>query len=133
MKINRNVNVSDSFIKALKRTKKNVVYGVVDQLDEISVFIQLVSPFLFLNNNKLSVVWASVLSCIITIITRFLTALYRELQGRSAEDIPIPLKRFTRLTEAGFIEISQEDGAEITKYLYEVEEYLLKKGLVSYE
>ena len=133
MKVKRNLSISGIFKKTVGKMFSDILYGVLDQLDEISVCMQIVVPFLFWRNEMLELFPAFVLSCVLTLFTRFLTAFHRDMQGKSLDDIPVPLKRFTRRNKAGFIEVSQEDGAEITKYLYDIEEYLEKKGLIDRE
>lgn len=130
MRINRSLDVQKVFVKTLKKSASDLKYGILDRLNEISVFLQIAGVFLFWQNERLSIIHVFLLSCLLTAFTRFLTAFHRAMQGKSIDDIPVPSRRFTTCNKAGFIEVRQEEGVEITKYLYDIEEFLEKKGLL---
>ena len=133
MRVNREKNVLQSFKKTAVKTYKGVKYGILDQLDEFSVLLQILTPFLFYQNVKIPIWGVFLLSVAITYFTRFLTAFYRDMADMDSEGLPVPPKRFTSQNKAGFVVTQEEDGVEITRYLYSVEEYLEKKGLLRNE
>lgn len=55
---------------------------------------------------------------------------FRANKANIGEDIPLPAKRFTRSDSFGNISVSYEEIDDMVLYVYDVEQYLERRGLV---
>ena len=67
---------------------------------------------------------------LVSIMTKYLKEVGYKLNNVSERGFPLPVHRFTKMDNSGFIAIKDEDMQEAILYLCDVENYLRNKGLI---
>lgn len=118
-------------IKALSESSIDVMvdikYGIIKNLKMFAILLLILFPAVIaeINMGRL----ARIISmCLLILFVRIIGDTSNKLNRVTAGGIPVPKKRFTRVDENGFIDINQNNMQEAILYLYEVENYLKKKG-----
>lgn len=115
--------LGESFIEVLIDIK----YGVIKNLKTIAIILLILFPVMIaeINIGRTARIIAMIF---LIIIIRLICDTSNKLNRVTTGGIPVPKKRFTRVDENGFIDINQNNMQEAILYLYEVENYLKKKG-----
>lgn len=102
-------------------------YGLIEELDKVAVVIQVLIPIVIAQMD-LGLVGMLLISCILTICVKYIREVGYKLNHVTERGFPIPLQRFTKQDENGFISIKEEETQEAMLYLCDVEDYLKSKG-----
>lgn len=121
--------VSFAMSLTLKEMLKGLKYAIIEELDKIATIIQIVIPIVILNVTDNIFVMLS-LSILFTIFARYVKEVGYKLNNVTDRGFPIPVHRFTKRDEQGFIDIQNEDVEEALLYLCDVEDYLKRKGML---
>lgn len=118
-------------VQVMKKTLKEMLitfrYGVIEELDKISIAIQILIPVLIARSG-LNLVGMLLVSICITAFTKYIKEVSYKLNHVTERGFPIPTHRYTRVDENGFVGIEEEETQEAILYLLEVEQYLKSKG-----
>lgn len=113
----------------LREMLKGLKYGIIEELDKIATIIQIVIPVVILKaTDNIFVMLA--LSILFTIFARYVKEVGYKLNNVTDRGFPIPVHRFTKRDEQGFIDIKDDDVEEALLYLCDVEDYLKRKGML---
>ncbi len=121
--------LSQVMIRTVKEMTKSLKYGIIEELDKIATLIQILVPILILKITD-DVVIMIVLSTLFSVFIKYIKEVGYKLNNVTERGFPLPLHRFTKQNEQGFIDIEDEDMEQAILYLCDVEEYLKKKGLL---
>lgn len=121
--------LSQVMIRTVKEMTKSLKYGIIEELDKIATLIQILVPILILKITD-DVVIMIVLSTLFAVFIKYIKEVGYKLNNVTERGFPLPLHRFTKQNEQGFIDIEDEDMEQAILYLCDVEEYLKKKGLL---
>lgn len=121
------MNVMQVMKKTLKEMLITFRYGVIEELDKISIAIQILIPVLIARSG-LNLVGMLLVSICITAFTKYIKEVSYKLNHVTERGFPIPTHRYTRVDENGFVGIEEEETQEAILYLLEVEQYLKSKG-----
>lgn len=105
----------------------DIKYGIIKNLKMFAILLLILFPSVIaeINMGRL----ARIISmCLLILFVRIIGDTSNKLNRVTSGGIPVPKKRFTRVDENGFIDINQNNMQEAILYLYEVENYLKKKG-----
>lgn len=118
-------------VQVMKKTLKEMLitfrYGVIEELDKISIAIQILIPVLIARSG-LNIVGMLLVSICITAFTKYIKEVSYKLNHVTERGFPIPTHRYTKVDENGFVGIEEEETQEAILYLLEVEQYLKSKG-----
>lgn len=121
----------DSVHSVLWQTMKELLsvfkYGLIEELDKVAVVIQVLIPIVIARTN-LSLIGMLLVSCVLVICVKYIREVGYKLNHVTERGFPIPLQRFTKQDENGFISIKEEETQEAMLYLCDVEDYLKSKG-----
>lgn len=121
----------DSVHSVLWQTMKELLsafkYGLIEELDKVAVVIQVLIPIVIAKTD-LNLVGMLLVSCVLTICVKYIREVGYKLNHITERGFPIPLQRFTKQDENGFISIKEEETQEAMLYLCDVEDYLKSKG-----
>ena len=121
----------DSVHSVLWQTMKELLsafkYGLIEELDKVAVVIQVLIPIVIARTD-LSLVGMLLVSCILVICVKYIREVGYKLNHVTERGFPIPLQRYTKQDENGFISIKEEETQEAMLYLCDVEDYLKSKG-----
>lgn len=121
--------VSFAMSLTLQEMLKGLKYAIIEELDKIATIIQIVIPVVILKaTDNIFVMLA--LSILFTIFARYVKEVGYKLNNVTDRGFPIPVHRFTKRDEQGFIDIQDEDVEEALLYLCDVEDYLKRKGML---
>lgn len=121
--------VSFAISLTLQEMLKGLKYAITEELDKIATIIQIVIPVVILKaTDNIFVMLA--LSILFTIFARYVKEVGYKLNNVTDRGFPIPVHRFTKRDEQGFIDIQDEDVEEALLYLCDVEDYLKRKGML---
>lgn len=121
------MNVAQVMKKTLKEMLITFRYGVIEELDKISIAIQILIPVLIARSG-LNIVGMLLVSICITAFTKYIKEVSYKLNHVTERGFPIPTHRYTKVDENGFVGIEEEETQEAILYLLEVEQYLKSKG-----
>lgn len=121
--------VSFAMSLTLQEMLKGLKYAIIEELDKIATVIQIVIPIVILNVTD-NIFAMLVLSILFTIFARYVKEVGYKLNNVTDRGFPIPVHRFTKRDEQGFIDIQNEDVEEALLYLCDVEDYLKRKGML---
>jgi hypothetical protein len=113
----------------LREMLKGLKYGIIEELDKIATIIQIVIPVVILKATDNIFVMLE-LSILFTIFARYVKEVGYKLNNVTDRGFPIPVHRFTKRDEQGFIDIQDDDVEEALLYLCDVEDYLKRKGML---
>lgn len=121
----------DSVHSVLWQTMKELLsafkYGLIEELDKVAVVIQVLIPIVIAQMD-LGLAGMLLVSCVLTICVKYIREVGYNLSHVTERGFPIPLQRFTKQDENGFISIKEEETQEAMLYLCDVEDYLKSKG-----
>lgn len=121
----------DSVHSVLWQTMKELLsafkYGLIEELDKVAVVIQVLIPIVIARTD-LNLVEMLLVSCVLVICVKYIREVGYKLNHVTERGFPIPLQRFTKQDENGFISIKEEETQEAMLYLCDVEDYLKSKG-----
>lgn len=121
--------VSFAMSLTLQEMLKGLKYAIIEELDKIATIIQIVIPVVILKaTDNIFVMLA--LSILFTIFAKYVKEVGYKLNNVTDRGFPIPVHRFTKMDEQGFIDIQDEDVEEALLYLCDVEDYLKRKGML---
>ncbi len=121
--------VSFAMSLTLQEMLKGLKYAIIEELDKIATVIQIVIPIVILNVTDNIFAMLS-LSILFTIFARYVKEVGYKLNNVTDRGFPIPVHRFTKRDEQGFVDIQDEDVEEALLYLCDVEDYLKRKGML---
>lgn len=121
--------VSFAMSLTLQEMLKGLKYAIIEELDKIATIIQIVIPIVILKATD-NIFVMLVLSILFTIFARYVKEVGYKLNNVTDRGFPIPVHRFTKRDEQGFIDIQNEDVEEALLYLCDVEDYLKRKGML---
>lgn len=104
--------------------------GVIEELSKIAVVMEVFIP-VFLMWVGAGVIQTILLSCICLGVVRYVKAVSYKLNKTNEKGMPVPTERYTRMDADGFIELKDDNQyPEMLQYIYELEMYMVKKGMV---
>ena len=121
--------VSFAMSLTLQEMLKGLKYAIIEELDKIATVRQIVIPIVILNVTDNIFAMLS-LSILFTIFARYVKEVGYKLNNVTDRGFPIPVHRFTKRDEQGFVDIQDEDVEEALLYLCDVEDYLKRKGML---
>lgn len=128
---NKNKRKSKKIMIVLLQTMKelcNVIkYGFVEELGKIAVIIQILIPVVLVSMN-LNIWQMLLISCVMIAVTKYIKEIGYKLNSVTERGFPICSQRFTEVDENGFISIKEENMSEAILYMYDVEEYIKRRG-----
>lgn len=104
-----------------------ILYSVKKGLNEISVVMEILAPVIISASCK-SIVEMLICSLVFVFIIGYIRALGRNLNGTLESGMPVPKKKFVSADKNGFVSFNDNIAQEAILYLYELQEYLEKKG-----
>lgn len=113
--------------QTIKELMSAFKYGLIEELDKVAVVIQVLIPIVIARTD-LSLVGMLLVSCILVICVKYIREVGYKLNHVTERGFPIPLQRYTKQDENGFISIKEEETQEAMLYLCDVEDYLKSKG-----
>lgn len=113
--------------QTIKELMSAFKYGLIEELDKVAVVIQVSIPIVIARTD-LSLMGMLLVSCILVICVKYIREVGYKLNHVTERGFPIPLQRYTKQDENGFISIKEEETQEAILYMYDVEEYLKSKG-----
>lgn len=113
--------------QTIKELMSAFKYGLIEELDKVAVVIQVLIPIVIARTD-LSLMGMLLVSCILVICVKYIREVGYKLNHVTERGFPIPLQRYTKQDENGFISIKEEETQEAILYMYDVEEYLKSKG-----
>lgn len=113
--------------QTIKELMSAFKYGLIEELDKVAVVIQILIPIVIARTD-LSLVGMLLVSCILVICVKYIREVGYKLNHVTERGFPIPLQRYTKQDENGFISIKEEETQEAMLYLCDVEDYLKSKG-----
>lgn len=116
-------------IETMKELLSMIKYGIVEELDKIAVIVQIAFPVMLVYF-QMGVLQTLLLSMIFTFVIKYIKEVSYKLNNVNERGFPISNTRYTNVDDNGFISIKEELQQESVLYLYEIEEYLKKKGLL---
>lgn len=116
-------------VETMKEMLSVIKYGIVEELDKIAVIVQIVFPVILVYF-QMGVLQTLLLSMIFTFVIKYIKEVSYKLNNVNERGFPISNTRYTNVDDNGFISIKEELQQESVLYLYEIEEYLKKKGLL---
>lgn len=114
-------------IQTLLELLISLKYAIIEEIDKIAIIIQMLIPVLIAKTN-LDFVRMIILSCIITLIVKYIKEVGYKLNNTNERGIPISRKRFTKRDGNGLIGINEEDMQEAILYLCDIEDYMRSRG-----
>lgn len=123
----KNKKVFNVLMQTLKEMLSSLKYGVIEELDKIALIIQIAVPVV-IASFELNIVKMLVISCMLTIVVKYIKEVGYKLNHVTERGFPIPMSRFTNKDENGFIYVKEEETQEAILYLCDVEDYLKSKG-----
>lgn len=131
-RIGKDKNILKEFRRSVSTVCEMIGHSVFEELDKISVLIQICYPLLFfvVPFNAWEVICFSIF---VTFITGVLRRFHMNLVNYSIEGIPLPPRRLTKRDVYGFVEFNGDgDVQDALVYLDRIETYLEKKGMIDY-
>ena len=113
--------------QTIKELMSAFKYGLIEELDKVAVVIQVLIPIVIARTD-LSLAGMLIVSCILVICVKYIREVGYKLNHVTERGFPIPLQRYTKQDENGFISIKEEETQEAMLYLCDVEDYLKSKG-----
>lgn len=113
--------------QTIKELMSAFKYGLIEELDKVAVVIQILIPIVIARTD-LSLAGMLIVSCILVICVKYIREVGYKLNHVTERGFPIPLQRYTKQDENGFISIKEEETQEAMLYLCDVEDYLKSKG-----
>ena len=113
--------------QTIKELMSAFKYGLIEELDKVAVVIQVLIPIVIARTD-LSLMGMLLVSCILVICVKYIREVGYKLNHVTERGFPIPLQRYTKQDENGFISIKEEETQEAMLYLCDVEDYLKSKG-----
>lgn len=113
--------------QTIKELMSAFKYGLIEELDKVAVVIQILIPIVIARMD-LSLAGMLIVSCILVICVKYIREVGYKLNHVTERGFPIPLQRYTKQDENGFISIREEETQEAMLYLCDVEDYLKSKG-----
>ena len=113
--------------QTIKELMSAFKYGLIKELDKVAVVIQILIPIVIARTD-LSLAGMLIVSCILVICVKYIREVGYKLNHVTERGFPIPLQRYTKQDENGFISIKEEETQEAMLYLCDVEDYLKSKG-----
>ena len=110
-------------VRIFFKTNVNLFLGIF----QILVMIFLCYLFLLIHD-----ILPCILLCIVALfVVDYIKRLNVNVQNMTDDGLPVPVERFTEMKDGGYISIEKEE--ESIQYLYELENYLERKGLLKHE
>lgn len=102
-------------------------YGIIEELNKIATIIQVLIP-VYICHIGADLKTALMLSIVFYVLVKYIKEVGYELNNKTERGFPVPTKRYTDIDRNGFLNIPDDELHEAIQYLYEVEEYINKKG-----
>ena len=102
-------------------------YGLIEELNKIAMLIQIAIP-VYICYIGADLKTALTLSIVFYVLVKYIKEVGYELNNKTERGFPVPKKRYTEIDRNGFLNVSDDELHEAIQYLYEVEEYINKKG-----
>lgn len=124
----KNKRITDILLSTLLELLLDIKYGFIESLDKIAVVIQVLIPVI-LSRMDCGIVIILIVSVLFTLFARYIKEVSYKINNVTERGFPVPSRRYTNVDENGFIGVEEDLTQEAILYLFEVEEYIKKKGL----
>lgn len=120
-------DIINALVESFVDVMIDIKCGIIKNLKMFAVLLLILFPVVIAEIN-VGRFTRAIFMCLLILLVRIIGDTSNKLNRVTTGGIPIPKKRFTRVDENGFIDINQNNMQEAILYLYEVENYLKKKG-----
>ena len=124
----KNKRVIDILLSTLLELLLDIKYGFIESLDKIAIVIQVLIPVI-LSRMDCGIVIILIISILFTLSVRYIKEVSYKINNVTERGFPVPSKRYTNVDENGFIGVEEDLMQEAILYLFEIEEYIKRKGL----
>lgn len=124
----KNKRIMDILLSTLLELLLDIKYGFIESLDKIAIVIQVLIPVI-LSRVDCGIVIILIVSILFTLSVRYIKEVSYKINNVTERGFPVPSKRYTNVDENGFIGVEEDLMQEAILYLFEVEEYIKRKGL----
>lgn len=124
----KNKRIMDILLSTLLELLLDIKYGFIESLDKIAIVIQVLIPVI-LSRMDCGVVIILIVSILFTLFVRYIKEVSYKINNVTERGFPVPSKRYTNVDENGFVGVEEDLTQEAILYLFEVEEYIKRKGL----
>lgn len=124
----KNKRIMDILLRTLLELLLDIKYGFIESLDKIAIVVQVLIPVI-LSRMDCGIVIILILSILFTLSVKYIKEVSYKINNVTERGFPVPSKRYTNVDENGFIGVEEDLTQEAILYLFEVEEYIKRKGL----
>lgn len=124
----KNKRIMDILLSTLLELLLDIKYGFIESLDKIAIAIQVLIPVI-LSRMDCGIVIILIISILFTLSVKYIKEVSCKVNNVTDRGFPVPSKRYTNVDENGFIGVEEDLTQEAILYLFEVEEYIKRKGL----
>lgn len=124
----KNKRIMDILLSTLLELLLDIKYGFIESLDKIAIVVQVLIPVI-LSRMDCGIVIILILSILFTLSVKYIKEVSYKINNVTERGFPVPSKRYTNVDENGFIGVEEDLTQEAILYLFEVEEYIKRKGL----
>lgn len=124
----KNKRIMDILLSTLLELLLDIKYEFIESLDKIAIVIQVLIPVI-LSRMDCGIVIILILSILFVLSVRYIKEVSYKINNVTDRGFPVPSKRYTNVDENGFIGVEEDLTQEAILYLFEVEEYIKRKGL----
>ena len=120
-------NEKNVFSETLFEMYNNAKYALIHELNKIAIFIQIIIPLILLKMNKNMIV-LFIVSCVLTAFIYYIKEVGYKLNHTNERGFPVPVERFTKIDNNGFVYIPENMTQNAILYLSDIEDYLESRG-----
>ena len=124
----KNKRIMNILLRTLLELLLDIKYGFIESLDKIAIAIQVLIPVI-ISRMDCGIVIILIISILFTLSVRYIKEVSYKVNNVTDRGFPIPSKRYTNVDENGFIGVEEDLMQEAILYLFEIEEYIKRKGL----
>ena len=124
----KNKRIMDILLSTLLELLLDIKYEFIESLDKIAIVIQVLIPVI-LSRVDCGIVIILIVSILFTLSVRYIKEVSYKINNVTDRGFPVPSKRYTNVDENGFIGVEEDLMQEAILYLFEIEEYIKRKGL----
>ena len=124
----KNKRIMDILLRTLLELLLDIKYGFIESLDKIAIVVQVLIPVI-LSRMDCGIVIILILSILFTLSVKYIKEVSYKINNVTERGFPVPSRRYTNVDENGFIGVEEDLTQEAILYLFEVEEYIKRKGL----
>lgn len=124
----KNKRIMDILLRTLLELLLDIKYGFIESLDKIAIVVQVLIPVI-LSRMDCGIVIILIVSILFTLSVKYIKEVSYKINNVTERGFPVPSKRYTNVDENGFIGVEEDLTQEAILYLFEVEEYIKRKGL----